>query len=120
MIVVGNFSEMTPEEITILAEKEVGLTKSELENKLTELKALNFKILECILYVKANQNCSLIEAKKLVVNSTAWIDKKDEFVRHQQEQTEEFIAAASNDIQEIEHVHSSEKMEIKLVFKPNE
>lgn len=89
---------MTIEQIIELAEKENPLTKSELEKKLTELKSLNFRLLECILYVRVTQNCSLLEAKTLVVNSNAWIDTKDDFLSHQQEQMEAFFEAVKKDI----------------------
>ena len=110
---------MTTEELTELAEKEAKLAGYDLETKLTELKALDFSILECIIYIKINQNCSLSDAKTLVVNSAAWIDQKDQFISHQQEQLEEFIETAKNNIHKIEHIYSSDKTEINVRFKPN-
>ncbi|MCB4800213.1 hypothetical protein [Neotamlana laminarinivorans] len=108
---------MTIEKLTELAEKENKLTKAELELKLTELKSLNCRILECIVYVRTNQRCSLFEAKEIVVNSSAWIKQKDEFIRHQQEQMAEFMEAAKDDIESIKQTYSTEKTETIIKMK---
>lgn len=55
---------MIPEEIIKLAQTEKKLLQSELDNKLFELKALNLRILECIMFVKTNQNCSYKKLKQ--------------------------------------------------------
>ncbi len=73
---------MTTEEIERLAKSDNLQTNAGLDLKLTELKSKGCRILECILYVKINQNCSLIEAKSIVVNSPTWISKKEDFIRH--------------------------------------
>ncbi|WP_203259010.1 hypothetical protein [Hyunsoonleella ulvae] len=108
---------MTIDELTELAEKENKHSKAELEHKLTELKSLNCKILECIAYVRTNQSCSLTEAKEIVVNSSAWIEQKDEFMRHQQEQMSEFIEATKEDIEIIKQTYSAEKTETIIKMK---
>lgn len=107
---------MTVEEITELAQTEKILLKSELDDKLFQLKVLNFSILECIMYVRINQNCSLQEARTTVLESDAWKDKKDEFIIHQQEQTEEFLEAAKNEIHEIRQTFSDTENEITVSF----
>lgn len=107
---------MTVEEITELAQKEKIFLKSELDDKLFELKTLNFRILECIIYVRVNQNCSLQEAQTTVLESDAWKDKKDEFIIHQQEQIEEFLEAAKNDIHEIQQTFSDTENEFTVSF----
>ncbi len=108
---------MTIEKLTKLAEKENKLTKTELELKLTELKSLNCRILECIVYVKTNQECSLSEAKEIVVNSSAWIKQKEEFIRHQEEQMTEFMETAKDDIERIKQTYSTEKTETIIKMK---
>lgn len=108
---------MTIQEITEWAQTEKKLSKSALDNKLFELKALDFRILECILYIRVNQNCSLQDAKTIVVESKAWLDKREEFIIHQQEQIEEFIEAAKSNIQEIQQTFSATKSEITVSFK---
>ncbi|SHK80942.1 hypothetical protein [Chryseobacterium polytrichastri] len=108
---------MTVEEIIELAEKEKKLTVSEIDSKLTELRSLNCRILECIIYVRVNQNCSLSDAKESVLKSTAWIDKRDEFINHQHEQMQEFLEAAKNDITQIEQSLSINKTEMKITLK---
>lgn len=109
--------QMTLDELRELAESENKFSKVELEQKLVELKAVNCSILECIMYVRTNQNCSLFEAKDIVVNSTAWIDKKEEFISHQQEQMQEFLEAARNDIQYIKQTFSDEQTETVIKMR---
>lgn len=109
---------MTSEQIRELAEKDGKLTKSELEHKLISLKSLNCSILECVIYVKVNQSCSLMDAKILVINSAAWIDEKAQFICHQQEEMKEFLEAAKNDIESVEHIYTPHKMEINVRMKP--
>ena len=71
---------------------------------MVELKTLNCTILESILYVKTNQNCSLEDATGIVVNSSPWRGEKDRFVNHQYEQMTEFMGHAKDDIECIEQV----------------
>lgn len=87
---------MTENELRGLAEKENKLSGVELENKLAELKTLNCSILECIIYVRTNQECSLSIAKELVLNSLVWKEKKEEFIKHQIEQMNEFLEAGKD------------------------
>ena len=89
-------------------------THSELDLKLKELKLKKYKILECIIYVKINQNCSLIEAKSIVVNSSAWINEKEKFMKHQEEQFEEFIDVMKEDKKSIKMVYKPDRTEIKV------
>ncbi len=107
---------MTVEEITKLAQTEKLLLKSGLDDKLFELKALNFSILECILYVRVNQNCSLQEAQTAVLESDVWKDKTAEFITHQQEQMGEFLEAAKDDIHEIQQTFSDTENEFTVLF----
>ncbi len=83
------------DKIEILAEQNGMLDLPVLELKLVELKSMDWKILECIIYVKYNQNCSLNDAKTIVVNSSAWIEKKEEFQKHQEDMQQDFFEAAS-------------------------
>ncbi len=92
---------MTVEEIKELAKNDKKLDNVALDKKITELKSFNCGILECVVYVKVNQNCSLLVAKEIVINSSAWIEKKDEFIKHQQEMMEEFLLTAKDDIKKI-------------------
>lgn len=105
------------EEITKLAKSNSTGSKEDLDLKLTELKSDGCSILECIIYVRVNQNCSLMDAKSIVVNSSAWIDDKEEFIKHQQEQMEEFIDAAKDDIESIRYTYTPEKTEVTIKMK---
>ena len=64
----------------------------DLDSRLTELRARGAKLLQCILYVKLNQGCSLAQARDIVVSSPAWIDQKEAFLRHQWDMFQEFLA----------------------------
>ena len=85
------------DEIKRLAETDKIDSPRHLENKLLELKAKGYGILECIIYIRFNQECSLINAKSIVINSAAWIDQKEDFMQHQAEQEAEFFEAMKND-----------------------
>jgi hypothetical protein len=88
---------MYTDKIEELAKQDGVLLKPELEKKLIELKSMNWQILESIIYVKYNQDCSLNDAKCIVVNSAAWIDKKEDFIKHQEEIQQEFLEYAVED-----------------------
>jgi hypothetical protein len=62
-----------------------------LDSRMVELKSIGAGILACILYVKINQGCSLLEARDIVTNSRAWADQKDEFLQHQADMFQEFV-----------------------------
>ncbi|RYE54553.1 MAG: hypothetical protein EOP48_12075 [Sphingobacteriales bacterium] len=84
---------MITDNIELLAKQDGVLALPMLEKKLFELQAMGWRILECIIYVRYNQNFSLNEAKRIVVNSAAWNEEKEEFQRHQGEMQEEFFEA---------------------------
>ncbi len=69
---------------------------------LTELRLHGATILDCIKYVRLNQECSLAESKDIVVNSQAWADQKVAFLRHQEEMFDEFLDWAKDKIESIE------------------
>lgn len=108
---------MTSKEIEKLAKSDRLLTNIDLDRKLTELKSKECGILECILYVKITKGCSLIEAKSIVMNSSTWIDEKEDFTNNQQEQIDEFYEAAKDNIESIQHTYISDKTEIKFKMR---
>ena len=57
----------------------------ELQKRIQELKSQNASILECVIYVKTNQQCSQHDAVEIVINSNAWIRQKEAFLQHQQD-----------------------------------
>jgi hypothetical protein len=85
------------------------LSAEDLPNRLIELRSLGATILECIKYVKLNQECGLAEAKVIVTNSKAWADQKDDFLRHQQEMFEELLAYNRDRIESIEQTMTPDK-----------
>jgi hypothetical protein len=70
--------------------------------RLTELRSRGASLLDCIRYVKLNQDCSLGEASGIVINSPAWVDQRDEFLRQQQEAFEEFLAFENDRVESIQ------------------
>nr|WKN34000.1 hypothetical protein K4G66_16590 [Tunicatimonas sp. TK19036] len=111
---------MTTQEIERLAKSDKSKSIGDLDLKLKELKLAGYRILECILYVKTNQNCSLMDAKSIVINSSAWIDSKEDFVQHQQEQIEEFLDVAKNEIESIQHNYYPNKTKVSVRRKTKE
>lgn len=93
---------MTTEEIEKLAKSDKHKSGKDLDLRLEELKSMGYEILDCIQYVKKNQGCSLKEAKSIVINSTAWIDKKEEFMQDQEVEMLEFLDVVKEDIEKIQ------------------
>ena len=83
--------------------------------RLTELHSQGATILECIKFVYLNQGCSLAEAKEIVVNSSTWADQKVEFLRHQQEMFDEFLAYNKDNIESIQQTFTSDGTETTVV-----
>ena len=89
---------MATENIETLAKQEGPLSSNELEQRLLELKGKNWTTLECIIYVRHNQGCNLSDAVTLVLNSSAWIEQKDELEKQQEEEQNEFFEAMAEDV----------------------
>ena len=81
----------------ILAAQDPKLSANDLQEKLSELKGLGYRLIECISYVKWNQGCALNEATHIVINSTAWHEQKVEFMQHQYEQWGDIFASMPTD-----------------------
>jgi hypothetical protein len=86
--------------------------------RLSELRSRGATILECIKYVKLNQRCSLGEAGDIVVNSSAWVDRRDEFLQHQQDMFEEFLASSRDQIESIETAMTPDGTTVVVRMKP--
>jgi hypothetical protein len=89
-----------------------------LEARLTDLRSQGARILECIKYVMLNQGCSLAEAQNIVVNSRAWCDQKEAFLRHQEDMFEEFLDACRDRIEAIHQTITPEGTEVVVRMKP--
>jgi hypothetical protein len=88
-----------------------------LSARMSELKAQGATILECILYVKRNQQCSLTMACDFVINSAAWIDQKDSFLQHQADMMQEFVEDNIDQIESIEQTYSAEGTKTTIHMK---
>ncbi len=97
-----------------LAKKDGHQTPQELEEKLRELRAMNWRMLECIGYVRACQDCSLGEAADTVMNAAAWLDQKDAFQKQNEEMNAEFLAYVMQDAQEVEQIITPEGIRITI------
>jgi hypothetical protein len=85
--------------------------------RLVELRSRGARIIDCIKYVFKNQGCSVAEAKDTVVNSSAWSDQKDDFMRHQWDMFEEFLAANKEAIKEIQMTISPDGTQMVVEMK---
>lgn len=92
---------MCPSEIEELA-RQPKESEPALGARLIDLRSRGAGIIECIKYTMLNQRCSLAEATTIVVNSHAWADRKDDFLRQQEEAFEEFLADNQNRIEAIQ------------------
>jgi hypothetical protein len=74
---------------------------NDLDARVVSLKSSGAGILECILYVKINQGCSLTQASDFVINSSAWASQKEAFLQHQSDMFEQFLHDNSDKIEAI-------------------
>jgi len=88
-----------------------------LDTRLTELRSKGAGILECIRYVRLNQGCSLAQAGDIVVNSRAWVDQKEAFLRHQQEMFEEFLDYNKDRFEAIHTTFTPDRTEVVVRMK---
>lgn len=108
---------MTTEEINILAKSDKKQSEKELNSKLVQLKSEGWRMLESIIYVKVNQECTLQEAYIKVINSLAWADERNDFIKHQEEQFEEFLETGKDNVESIQHTYNPHKTEVKYIMK---
>lgn len=108
---------MMPDKIRELAKSDGLLSGNQLNLKLLKFKSEGWRILECTVYVKNNQNCTLQEANYIVLNSSAWIEDKDDFIKHQEEQMGEFLEAATDDVESIKHIYYPDRTEVQYNMK---
>lgn len=108
---------MDIETIYRIAEEDAKLPLEELHHKIAFLKSEGCGILECMVYVRANQLCRLGEAKAIVINSPSWLSQKDDFMRHQEEQMTEFMETMEEDIEMIKHEYSEDGTKIQILRK---
>ncbi len=90
------------------------LSDEELNDKLFQLKEADARILHCILFVKLNQDVSLLDATEIVINSECWKSEKEGFLKHQQEIWEEIIDANKDKIESIIISEDESRIRIKM------
>lgn len=100
--------------IMTLAQKDGKLSGAELEARLTALRSMNWQLLQCIAYVRYNQDCSLTEAKGIVLDSAAWADEQARFIQHQEAIQQEFLEFAKEEGKTIIMAISPEGMQYKI------
>jgi predicted metal-dependent hydrolase len=60
------------------------LPNGELDDRLRDFRDNRVGILLCIIFTMTNRECSLAEAREIVINSIAWIDQRDAFLQEQE------------------------------------
>ncbi len=89
------------------------LSPDELLLQVSVLKTKVAGILECTLFVRINQKCSLMEANDIVMTSKHWVDDAESFYQHQAELMAE-LAKAHEDSQKA--IFRSKLIKIVLVL----
>ncbi len=67
------------------------LTREQLNARMGDLRSKGVGILLCIKFVMTNQECSLSEAGNIVINSDAWVDRREAFLQEQEDALQEYI-----------------------------
>ncbi len=110
---------MSPEELRQIARRQ-RLAPEELPDRILELKSDGCGILQCIIFVRENQQCGLADATDIVINTPAWLSEKDAFLQHQSEMMDEFIADNADRIDSIQQVITPSGGSIRINMKANE
>lgn len=95
-------------------------SKPAIEARLDEMRKGGSNMLECMISLIDNQGLSMHEAMDSVVNSNVWADRKDDFLRQQEEAFEEYLEWKKDEIEEIrqEFTPGGTKTVIKMKAKP--
>ena len=110
---------MSPEELRRIA-KEERIAPEALPDRIGELKSSGCGILQCIIFVRENQQCRLGEATDMVINMPAWLSEKDAFLQHQSEIMDEFIADNVDRIENIQQVITPRGSSIRINMKTDD
>jgi len=94
------------------------LTLEQLDTRMQELRADGVSILQCIKLAMTNQECSLGEAKRIVVNSDVWHDRRDAFLQEQEDALQEFIDQNLDRIERIEQTITEDGTHTMVHLKP--
>lgn len=94
------------------------LTLEQLDTRMQELRADGVSILQCIKLAMTNQVCSLGEAKRIVVNSDVWQDRRDAFLQEQEDALQEFIDQNLDRIESIEQTITEDGTQTMVHLKP--
>ncbi len=88
-------------------------------SRMSELRSNGAGLLDCVVYVRTNQGCGLAEATHIVINSSAWLDRKDDFLQQQSEAFEEFLETNRDRIAAIHETYTPDGTETVLHLLPN-
>lgn len=108
---------MGPKEIEELA-RQPRESDGALRARLAELRSRGANLIECVKYVRLNQACDLAAAIDVVINSPAWADHKEEFLRQQWEGFVEFLTYEKDRIESIEQTTNPEGTRMVARMKP--
>jgi hypothetical protein len=94
------------------------LTLEQLDTQMQELRADGVSILQCIKFAMTNQECSLGEAKRIVVNSDVWHDRREAFLQEQEDALQVFIDQNLDRIESIEQTFAKDETQTTVHLKP--
>jgi hypothetical protein len=94
------------------------LTMEQLSAQMEKLRVDGVGILQCIKFVMTNQECSLGEAKKTVVNSDIWLDQREAFLQQQEDALQEFIDQNLDRIESIEQTITEDEVQTTVRLNP--
>lgn len=93
------------------------LSNGELDDRLRDFRDNRVGILLCIIFTMTNRECSLAEAREIVINSIAWIDQRDAFLQEQEAVLEEFIERHVDRIESIQQTMSPDGTQATVHMK---
>jgi hypothetical protein len=108
---------MKTEDIEELAKNRDKESLEDLSLRMGELRSNGAGLLQCIIYVKTNQELSLEEAVNFVINSSTWLDRKDDFLQQQEDAFQEFLASSKDSIESIDMTIMPDRTKIRVNMK---
>lgn len=96
------------------------LSNDQLNTRLRAFRDNGVGILLCTIFVMENRECSLAEARDIVINSSAWFDQREAFLKEQEEAMQEFIDHNSDHIACIQQAMTPDGTQTTVHLKPRD
>ena len=94
------------------------LSNDQLDTRLQGVRDDGVGILLCVMFVMTNRECSLAEARDIVINSNAWGDQREAFIQEQEEALQEFIDHNPDRIASIQQTMTTDGTQTTIYLKP--